>query len=451
MLLKKAEMLERAHKQSAYYADNPTPKFASAATTNPSLRNFNEHSKRISAAQNFCRKCYFYGGNYHPEGRSKCPAKDKTCNNCGKIGHFQRVCRSPTKSAVASALSSEIDSLTNENQPEVTKPPQLLSVVAGAPACLSQTVLSVKVNGIELKGLLDTGASESFVNEGIAEIAKLHLEGKPSRVSMASDKLMAPTLGKVCISLKVQGCDSPNVMLGVMPGLCADVVLGQDFLRRHKEVIIKLDGPRDTLLVDNDPFCGVAACNAECDRLFRNLKSDCHPIATKLRKFNQEDKQYIEDEVRKLLKEGVIEPSYSPWRAQVLVARDEHHKPRMVVDYSQTINRYTLLDAYPLPNIDEQIAKIAKGSVFSTLDLKSAYYQIPMHHEDRPYTAFETGGKLYQYTRLPVGVTNGVSFFQRFIDYLIEKYCLCGTYAYLDNITVSGDNTADHDDKLKAL
>ena len=74
-------MLERAHKQSAYYADNPTPKFASAATTNPSLRNINEHSKRISAAQKFCRKCYFCGGNYHPEGRSKCPAKDKICNN----------------------------------------------------------------------------------------------------------------------------------------------------------------------------------------------------------------------------------------------------------------------------------------------------------------------------------------------------------------------------------
>ena len=109
------------------------------------------------------------------------------------------------------------------------------------------------------------------------------------------------------------------------------------------------------------------------------------------------------------------------------------------------------MDAYPLPNIDEQIAKITKGSVFSTLDLKSAYYRIPLHHEDRPYTAFEAGGKLYHYTRLPFGVTNGVSFFQRFIDYLIEKYCLCGTYAYLDNITVSGNNTADHDDKLKAL
>ena len=48
----------------------------------------------------------------------------------------------------------------------------------------------------------------------------------------------------------------------------------------------------------------------------------------------------------------------------------------MVVDYTQTINKFTLLDAYPLPNIDEQVSEIAKGTVFSTLDLKSAYYQL---------------------------------------------------------------------------
>lgn len=133
------------------------------------------------------------------------------------------------------------------------------------------------------------------------------------------------------------------------------------------------------------------------------------------------------------------------------MARDERHKPRMVVDYSQTINRYTMLDAYPLPNIDEQIAEIAKGSVFSTLDLKSAYYQIPLQPEDRPHTAFEAGGKLYHYTRLPFGVTNGVSYFQRFIDSVIEKYSLRGTYAYVDNITVCGKDSFDHDVKLKAL
>ena len=58
---------------------------------------------------------------------------------------------------------------------------------------------------------------------------------------------------------------------------------------------------------------------------------------------------------------------------------------------------------------------------------------------------------MHQYTRLPFGVTNGVSFFQRLVDKLIEKYKLSGTFAYLDNITVSGVNKNDHNIKLNAL
>ena len=76
---------------------------------------------------------------------------------------------------------------------------------------------------------------------------------------MTSDKLVAPVLGKVCSNLLLQGHDYFNVSLGVMSGLCADV-LGQDFLRQRKEVVIKLGGPRETLFVGNNSFCGVSAC-----------------------------------------------------------------------------------------------------------------------------------------------------------------------------------------------
>ena len=135
----------------------------------------------------------------------------------------------------------------------------------------------------------------------------------------------------------------------------------------------------------------------------------------------------------------------------MLATKDERHKRRIVIDYSQTVNRFTLLDAYPLPTIDKQISAIAKGTIFSTLDLKSAYYQIPLCPEDRQFTAFEADGKLYQYTRLPFGVTNGVSIFQRIVNELIAKYELHGACTYLDNITVSCVNKSDYDAKLKAL
>ena len=67
------------------------------------------------------------------------------------------------------------------------------------------------------------------------------------------------------------------------------------------------------------------------------------------------------------------------------------------------------------------VEDIAKYNVFSTLDLQSAYHKIPISLEDRKYTAFKTCGKLYQFTCLPFGVTNGVSAFQRSIDNIVDK------------------------------
>ena len=82
---------------------------------------------------------------------------------------------------------------------------------------------------------------------------------------------------------------------------------------------------------------------------------------------------------------------------------------------------FTELDSYPMPNISNMINDISHYKYFSTLDLKSAYHQIPIKEEDRAYTAFEADGKLYQCKRLPFGTTNGVSAFQRTMDDIISK------------------------------
>ena len=100
-----------------------------------------------------------------------------------------------------------------------------------------------------------------------------------------------------------------------------------------------------------------------------NLTTDCHPIATKSRRYSQEDSVFIDKEVKRLLEEGIIEPTRSPWRAQVVVTKDENHKKRLAIDYSQTINRFTLLDAFPLPRMTDLVNNIAQYNVFSTIDL----------------------------------------------------------------------------------
>ena len=85
--------------------------------------------------------------------------------------------------------------------------------------------------------------------------------------------------------------------------------------------------------------------------LFVNLSPDCKPIATKSRRYSVAEQRFIDSEIGRMLSEEIIETSTSPWRAQLVVVANERHRKRLVVDYSQTINKFTHLNAYPLPRI----------------------------------------------------------------------------------------------------
>ena len=163
------------------------------------------------------------------------------------------------------------------------------------------------------------------------------------------------------------------------------------------------------------------------------LYHDCSNIQHSLA-----NKKFIAETIKNDLKEGIIEPSSSPWCAQVLVVTEDNHKKRMCINYSETINKYTLLDGYPLPNKQILANKVAQYSHFSTLYLKSAYHQVKILIEDRPCTAFEANGKLHQSKRISFGLINAVPWFQRIIDDIIERNNCKGAFAYLDNITICG-------------
>ena len=152
----------------------------------------------------------------------------------------------------------------------------------------------------------------------------------------------------------------------ILPGLCSDILLGLDFQSQHQSVSFQHNGPKPPLTI-----CGLSVLKVESPDLFFNLTSDVHPIATKSRRYCREDQEFIASEVRHLLNEGIIEPSNSPWRALVVVTQNENNKKRMVVDYSQTVNRFTLLDTYSLPCIDDTICAIALYRVYIDIDVAS--------------------------------------------------------------------------------
>ena len=199
-------------------------------------------------------------------------------------------------------------------------------------------------------------------------------------------------------------------------------------------------------------MCAISSATAAFPSLFHNILNDVKPIPVKLRQFNKSDQEFINSEITHLRVEGTIQPSISPWHAQVVVVNDaKNEKQRMCIDYSQTINLYTDLDTYPLPRIDVLVNKLAEYHVFSTFDLCSAYHQIPIAAKDRAFTAFEAGGKLWEFTRVPFGVTNGVPAFQQEMDKMIDDAKLEDTYPYLDNIMVAGRIQKEHDQNVTRL
>ena len=107
------------------------------------------------------------------------------------------------------------------------------------------------------------------------------------------------------------------------------------------------------------------------------------------------------------------------------------------------------MDAFPLPRISDLINDIAQYQVYSTIDLRSAYHQVPLREEERPYTAFEASHGLYQFTRVPFGVTNGVACFQREMSNFVQEEHLLGVFPYMDNITICGMDQAEHDANLE--
>jgi len=339
------------------------------------------------------KKCFSCGGSMHK--RYDCPAKESECNFCHKTGHFAKVCQ--LKSKAHSSTAAPLHS------------PFLATVLAGATLCLKLATANAMINGTHAQCSLDSGASECLIDE--AFVTQYNLQHKPSckKVCMALTSFSVEVKGSVKATVTLHGQTYKDVRIGVVKDLCADAVLGHDFMRLHDSVIFQMGGYLDPLVVgqDRDPlvtrqdgFCCVSEALVNPPRVFQNIIPNCKLIATKSRQYSQADKRFMKEEIQNLHAEGIIEPSVSPWRAQVVVTKSKTHKRRVVIDYSLTVNRFTLLDAYPLPRIDDQINEIAQHKYFSTLDLTSAYYQIPLAMEDRPFTVFEASSKLYQYCRL---------------------------------------------------
>ena len=389
--------------------------------------------------------CWFCGGSKPHASREACPAFNSTCTKCGILGHNSVVCRGGQSNSRGSSGRGNIRRNNQyRNSQNMTSSAVPYDYLAASPPCLSKSITKVLVNGRELDALVDSGSSATFLNHSSVQKHRWDISrGDHAPVSMASSTHVSYPVGHCTVDVHFNGELLSDQKIVVMKDLCADMIIGLDILSGYKSITLEYGGDKPPAIVS------AAAHPIKIPKLFGRLEENCRPISIKSRRYSNSDKKFIKAEVKKLLEAGVIEECESPWRAQVLVHHgNENHKKRLVIDYSQTINRFTKLDAYPVPRIDEMVEDISKYKYFSTLDLSSAYHQIPIAEDEREYTAFEADGKLYCFLYIPFGVTNGVAGFQRTVDAIVAKENLSDVYVYVDNITIGGMTKEQHDKNL---
>ena len=171
------------------------------------------------------------------------------------------------------------------------------------------------------------------------------------------------------------------------------------------------------------------------------------PVRQAARRLSPTKSAIVKTLIDDMLTHDIIEPSTSPYASPIVLVDKPDGSHRFCVDYRK-LNGITQKDAYPLPRIDDTLDALHGCTHFSTLDLQSGYWQVPMSPRSKPYTAFITSQGLFQFKRMPFGLSNAPATFQRLMNTALHGLLHIHCLIYLDDIIIFGKSRKEHDHNL---
>ena len=141
---------------------------------------------------------------------------------------------------------------------------------------------------------------------------------------------------------------------------------------------------------------------------------------------------------------GVIVPSKSPYSSPIVMVPKKDGTNRVCIDYPK-LNEIMTKDAYPLPRIGQTIDALQGAGYFSSLNLASGHWQVPVAEKDRHKTAFFTPeGGLYEFVKLPFGLMNASTTFQRLMNKFFREDLFKHVLFFLDDLLVYSETPVEH-------
>lgn len=182
--------------------------------------------------------------------------------------------------------------------------------------------------------------------------------------------------------------------------------------------------------------------------------TDNVPIYTKSYRFPHIYKSEVKKQINSMLDQKIITNSTSPWSSPIWIVPKKmdnsgKRKFRIVIDYRK-LNEKTIPDKFPIPNITDVLDKLGRSQYFTTLDLASGYHQIEMDPKDIEKTAFSTDDGHYEFLRMPFGLRNAPSTFQRTMNHVLsglQNKCL----VYMDDVLIFSTSLQEHIESIRLV
>jgi hypothetical protein len=336
---------------------------------------------------------------------------------------------------------------------------------------------------------LDSGASANFVSGRIfqaEEVARQQLE-------LASREATVETSGRIVATLHIGEACYEDVPFLVVNELRDEVILGHQWLRNARATMdftlgcvhhgartrrttywnqrqpeasgtcriedeVRHEFPSscareflDVLrefagVMNDESVTGTVSAVSHTIRLVKN-----EPFRIRPYHLSEDKKRALFECVRDMLASGVIERSDSEYCSPVVLVRKKDGTVRFCTDYRR-LNQNTKDEAAPLPRIQEVLRDFGTAQVYSSMDLKSGYWQIPMEPASKHLTAFATpDGATYQYRVMPFGLKNAPATFQKLMTRVLAGLLGKCVHVYLDDIIVYSRTHEEHVSHLRQV